>query len=55
MVKNLQDHFERFVLDAGTLDDSDNFVDNLIYKEPDGTTAITDEIKSVCNADGLLL
>ena len=42
--------FERFVLDPGTLDESDNFVDNPLDKEPDGTTAITDEIKSVCNA-----
>ena len=42
--------FERFVLDAGTLDASDNLVDNPLTKEPDGTTDITDEIKSICNA-----
>ena len=42
--------FFRFVLDPGTLDASDNLVDNPLYKEPDGTTAITDEIKAVCNA-----
>ena len=42
--------FERFVLNPGTLDESDNFVDNPLDKEPDGTTAIADEIKSVCNA-----
>ena len=42
--------FERFVLDSGTLDESNNFVDNPLDKEPDGTTAISDEIKSVCNA-----
>ena len=42
--------FERFVLDPGTLDASDNLVDNPLDKEPDGTTAITDEIKSVCNS-----
>ena len=42
--------FERFVLDPGTLDDSDNLVDNPLDKEPDGTTAIADEVKSVCNA-----
>ena len=41
--------FERFVLDPGTLDESNNFVDNPLDKEPDGTTAITDEIKNVCN------
>ena len=43
--------FERFVLEAGTLDESDNLVDNPLSKEPiDGTTDITDEIKAVCNA-----
>ena len=42
--------FERFVLDPGTLDDSDNLVDNPLDKEPDGTTAIADEVKAVCNA-----
>ena len=42
--------FERFVLDAGTLDGSDNLVDNPLDKEPDGTTAISDEVKAVCNA-----
>ena len=42
--------FERFVLDPGTLDESDNLVDNPLSKEPDGTTDIADEVKSVCNA-----
>ena len=42
--------FERFVLDPGTLDASDNLVDNPLDKEPDGTTAIADEVKAVCNA-----
>ena len=42
--------FERFVLDPGTLDGSDNLVDNPLDKEPDGTTAIADEVKAVCNA-----
>ena len=42
--------FERFVLDPGTLDESDNLVDNPLDKEPDGTTAITDEIKAICAA-----
>ena len=42
--------FERFVLYPGTLDGSDNLVDNPLSKEPDGTTDVTDEIKSVCNA-----
>ena len=42
--------FERFVLQPGTLDESDNLVDNPLDKEPDGTTAIADEVKSVCNA-----
>ena len=42
--------FERFVLDPGTLDESNNLVDNPLDKEPDGTTAIADDVKSVCNA-----
>ena len=42
--------FERFVLEPGTLDASNNFIDNPLDKEPDGTTNITDEIKSICNA-----
>ena len=42
--------FERFVLDPGTLDESENFVDNPLTKEPDGTTDIADEVKAVCNA-----
>ena len=42
--------FERFVLDPGTLDGSNNLVDNPLDKEPDGTTAIADEVKAVANA-----
>ena len=42
--------FFRFVLEPGTLDASDNLVDNPLDKEPDGVTAIADEVKSVCNA-----
>ena len=42
--------FERFVLDPGTLDGSDNLVDNPLSKEPDGTTDIADEVKAICNA-----
>ena len=42
--------FERFVLNPGTLDESDNLVDNPLDKEPDGTTSIADEVKAVCNA-----
>ena len=42
--------FERFVLEPGTLDESDNLVDNPLDKEPDGTTDIADEVKAVCNA-----
>ena len=41
--------FERFVLDPGVLDESDNLVANPLDKEPDGTTAITDEVKAICN------
>ena len=42
--------FERFVLNPGTLDGSDNLVDNPLDKEPDGTTAIADEVKAICTA-----
>tara|TARA_R100000149_G_C5779036_1_gene75869 strand:+ start:25 stop:336 length:312 start_codon:yes stop_codon:yes gene_type:complete len=42
--------FYRYVLAAGTLDASDNFVDNPLDKEPDGVDAIPDEVKAVCNA-----
>ena len=42
--------FERFVLNPGTLDESDNLVDNPLTKEPDGTTDIADEVKVICNA-----
>jgi hypothetical protein len=41
--------FERFVLHPGTLDASDNLVDNPLDKESDGVTAIPDEVKNVCN------
>ena len=42
--------FERFSLSPGSLDDSNNFVDNPLSKEPDGITDIADEVKLVCNA-----
>tara|TARA_A100001391_G_scaffold13259_1_gene7870 strand:- start:41 stop:352 length:312 start_codon:yes stop_codon:yes gene_type:complete len=42
--------FMRFTLDPGTLDESDNLVANPLDKEPDGTTAIADEVKAVANA-----
>ena len=42
--------FNRFVLDPGGLDESDNLVDNPLDKEPDGVTDIVDEVKAVCNA-----
>ena len=48
--KELTRSFERFVLDPGTLDESDNLVDNPLDKEGDGTTNIADEVKAVCNA-----
>ena len=48
--KELTRSFERFVLDPGTLDASDNLVDNPLTKEPDGVTDIADEVKAVCNA-----
>ena len=42
--------FNRFVLDPGTLDESDNLVDNPLDKEPDGVTDIADEVKAICTA-----
>ena len=42
--------FERYVLQCGELDASDNLVDNPLDKEPDGVTAIPDEVKNICNA-----
>ena len=42
--------FNRFVLDPGTLDESDNLVDNPLTKEPDGVTDIDDSVKAICNA-----
>ena len=48
--KELTRSFERFVLDPGNLDESDNLVDNTLTKEPDGITDIADEVKAVCNA-----
>ena len=42
--------YERFVLDPGLLDGSDNLVDNPLSKEPDGITDIVDEVKAVCLA-----
>ena len=42
--------FNRFVLEPGTLDASDNLVDNPLSKEPDGTTDIDADVKAICNA-----
>ena len=42
--------FNRFVLNPGTLDASDNLVDNPLTKEPDGTTDINADVKAICNA-----
>jgi len=46
--KELTRSFERYVLDPGTLDASDNLVDNPLDKEPDGVTEIPQEIKDLC-------
>ena len=45
----LTSSFQRFVLYPGTLNESNNLVDNPLTKEPDGTTDITDEVKGICN------
>ena len=41
--------FERYTLNCGKLDASDNLVDNPLDKEADGVTAIPDEVKEICN------
>ena len=41
--------FSRYLLDAGTLDESDNFVDNPLTTFSDGTD-VPDEVKAICNA-----
>tara|TARA_Y100000592_G_scaffold96587_1_gene165354 strand:- start:1031 stop:1336 length:306 start_codon:yes stop_codon:yes gene_type:complete len=41
--------FSRFLLDAGTLDESDNFVDNPLISLSDGSV-MPDEVKAICNA-----
>ena len=41
--------FSRYLLDPGTLDESDNFVDNPLTTLSDGTD-MPDEIKAVCTA-----
>ena len=46
--KELTRSFERFSLTPGNLDASDNLIDNPLDKEPDGTTDIIDEVKSIC-------
>ena len=43
-------NFERYTLQAGKIDTSDNFVDNPLDKEPDGVTTIPDEVKTICTA-----
>ena len=48
--KELTRSFERFVLNPGTLNESDILIDNPLTKEPDGVTDIADEVKAVCNA-----
>ena len=42
--------YERYTLECGTLDSLNNLVDNPLDKEPDGVTAIPDEVKLICNA-----
>ena len=39
--------FHRYVLQCGSLDDSDNFVENPLDKENDGVTSIPDNIKNI--------
>ena len=47
--KEITRSFERYSLSIGTLDDSNNLIDNPLSKEPDGVTDIPDEVKAICN------
>ena len=42
--------FERYILECGTLNTSDELVNNPLDKESDGVTAIPDDIKAICSA-----
>ena len=42
--------YQRYLLTCGMLDNSNNFIDNPLNKEPDGVTAIPDQVKNICNA-----
>ena len=42
--------YERYSLECGNLDESDNLIDNPLDKEPDGVTTIPENVKAVCNA-----
>ncbi len=48
MVQNLQDLLKDIHCNVADIDSSDNFVDNPLDKEPDGVTAIPDEVKAIC-------
>lgn len=41
--------FERYVLNPLLIDESGNFIDNPLTKEPDGVTDIPENVKAVCN------
>ena len=40
--------YERYTLTCGSLDGADNLVDNPLDKEPDGVTAIPNDVKNIC-------
>tara|TARA_Y100000004_G_scaffold190786_1_gene248446 strand:- start:143 stop:463 length:321 start_codon:yes stop_codon:yes gene_type:complete len=41
--------YYRYALHCVITDEEGNFIDNPLDKEPDGVTAIPDDIKSMCN------
>ena len=41
--------FERYVLNPLLINESGNFIDNPLTKEPDGVTDIPENVKAVCN------
>jgi len=41
--------YYRYVLHSVITDEEGNYIDNPLDKEPDGVTAIPDEVKNICN------
>ena len=48
--KDIARENERYSLNCGKVDASNNFIDNPLTKEPDGVTDIPAEVKNIANA-----